>query len=90
MAYLQIKMNKNQQLKKNKLDLEYHKYSQLLNGVFIFATTGFIAFLGSFIWLKERLFIGLIISVFILILSYIFYKKIDDKLKDVCDKITSI
>ena len=47
-------MNKEAQLKKNKLDLEYHKHSQLLNGTFIFATTGFIAFLGSFIWLKER------------------------------------
>ncbi len=83
-------MNKESQIKKNGLDLEYYRYAQLLNGVFIFATTGFIAFLGSFIWLKERLFIGLIVSFLILVSSYILYKKIDKKLKEISKDIEKI
>ncbi len=85
-------MNKEDQLKKNKLDLDHQKYSQLLNGIFIFATTGLIAFIGSFIWLKDKnaLFIGISISSLILIFSYLSYKKIDAELERIKNEIVSI
>lgn len=81
------------QLEKNKLDLEYHKYTQILNAILIFATTGLLGFIGSFIFLVEevgRLFIGLSISIIVLVFSYGLYRKIDKKLQDISKKMDKI
>jgi len=79
-------------IKKNKLDLEYNKHLQILNAVFIFLTTGILGFVGSFIFLeeKDKLFLGISISIFILILGYEFYKKINKKLESILSEISNL
>lgn len=82
----------NKQLKKNKLDLEYHKNTQILNAVFIFLTTGILGFMGSFIFLGERnkLLLGMGISSIIIILGFFIYKKINKKLEYILKEIEKI
>lgn len=81
------------QIKKNKLDLEYHKYIQILNAVLIFLTTGLLGFIGSFIFLleeKNKLFLGVAISVFILIIGYVTYRKTNKKLKEISREMENL
>ncbi len=80
------------QLKKNKLDLEYHKYSQILNSLLIFSTTGLLAFLGSFVFLenKNKLALGLSISAIMLIIAIGTYKKINKKLESIIAEIENL
>ena len=82
----------NQQIKKNKLDLEHNKYTQILNAVFIFLTTGILSFAGSFIFLedKNKLAIGVSISVLLLIVGYAIYKKINSKLNKIIKEIENL
>ena len=77
------------QIEKNKLDLEFSRYSQLLKGVFIFATTGLIGFIGSFVWSEDldKLLIGVFISVIIMVGSFTYYKKINYKLDKISEQI---
>ena len=78
--------------KKNKLDLEYHKYTQVLNAVFIFLTTGILGFIGSFIFLEEKnkLLLGISISVFILIVGIGIYKIVNKKLTEILKEVEKI
>ncbi len=81
------------QIKKNRLDLEYNKHLQILNAVFIFLTTGLLGFLGSFIFLledKNKLLLGTGISVIVIIIGIIIYKKTNKKLEEVLEKIEKI
>jgi len=80
------------QIKKNKLDLEYNKYTQILNAVFIFLTTGILGFIGSFIFIENRdkLFLGIGISVFVLIIGYVIYKRTDNKLRSIIREVEKI
>ena len=60
-------------IKKNQLDLEYHKLTQLFSSVLVISLTGSLGFLGSFTFLledKNKLAIGLSISAVILIIIY--------------------
>lgn len=83
-------MNK-KQLEKNKLDLEYHKYTQLLNGIFIFGTTGLLGFIGSFVWgNKSNLLIGIIISTSIIIVAYFLYKNVNNRLEEISKEIQNL
>lgn len=81
-----------EQIKKNKLDLEYHKYSQMLNAVFILLTTGVLGFLGSLIILndKNKLFLGLGISAFVFIIGLSLLMRINDKLNEILNKTDNL
>jgi len=81
-------MNK-QDIKKNKLDLEYQKNIQLLNAIFIFLTTGLAGFVGSFIFLEDRtkLLVGTSISALILISGYFVYQRVNKRLEDILNQI---
>ena len=74
-------------IEKNKLDLEYHKQTQLLNGVMIFATTGVLSFLGTFVWNRDFLLVGAIITGAILFACIIWYNKINRNLKDISEQM---
>ena len=63
------------QLRKNILDLKYHFESQKINAILIICSVGILAFIGTFIWYRERLFFGISISVTIIVISTILYKK---------------
>jgi len=60
-------------LQKNILDLEYRFELQKINAILIFCTVGILAFVGSFIWYRERLSFGLGILAFVIIVSIFFY-----------------
>lgn len=73
------------QIKKNVLDLRYNFESQKINAIILIGSIGILAFLGTFIWYGERLFLGLGISIFVIaisIVSYIIIKKRMDKILD--------
>ena len=61
----------------------------MLNGIFIFATTGLLGFIGSFIWSNnsDRLLAGTSASVLVVIVAVLFYKKINYKLDKISDQI---
>jgi len=61
-------MNK-RQVRKNILDLEYHRLTQILNSILILTITSALGFLGSYNFLlndKNKFVAGLIISTLIL------------------------
>lgn len=92
MANIQIRIDK-KEIKKNKLDLEYHKNTQILNAVLIFLTTGLLGFIGSFVFLleeKNKLFLGISLSVFILIVGYVIYRKTNKKLEEILEEVERI
>ncbi|MBI2507324.1 hypothetical protein HYV89_00030 [Candidatus Woesearchaeota archaeon] len=80
------------QLKKNKLDLEYQKYLQMINGVLIFATTGLLGFIGSFVLTDspKKLLIGTFASFIVIICSVLFYKRINYHLANISNQILHI
>ena len=73
------------QLRKNRLDLEYHGEAQKANAFLILATTGCLAFFGTFIWLDKTKFfaIGIIITISVLGLAYAFYRKTNQRMKQI-------
>ncbi len=80
------------QLKKNKLDLEYHGEAQKINAFLILLTTGSLAFLGTFVWLKESqlFFSGIGVILVVLILGWVFYNKSSKRMKEILDEIENI
>jgi hypothetical protein len=56
----------------------------------IFATTGVLAFVGTFIWNIERIKTGIIISIIILSVSAFLYYKIDSELEDIVKKLDNL
>ena len=81
------------QIKKNKLDLEYHKLTQILNSILTLMITSALGFLGSYTFLlndKNKLAVGLIISTLILIIIYGVVLKINQKLDLIIDEIEKL
>ena len=81
------------QIKKNILDLEYHKLTQVLNSILILTITSILGFLGSYTFLledKNKLTLGLIISTLILIIIYGTVIKINQKLESIIKNIKEI
>ena len=85
-------MNDKQQLRKNKLDLEYHGESQKANAYLILITTGVLAFIGTFIWITEDPFfyLGFFITVFISLLGFWFYRRSIKRMKYILREIENI
>jgi len=71
------------QLEKNILDLKYHFESQKINALLILLTVGVLAFLGTVIWYRERLFFGIGLSLIIIIISLIVYKRTRKKMEKI-------
>lgn len=79
------------QLKKNRLDLEYHGESQKANAWLLLLTTGVLSFLGTFIWLEGRVFYyGCIIALIAFIIGGLFYFKCSQRMKQILEEIESI
>jgi len=75
---------------KNRLDLAYQRQLYYLNRVIALATIGFISFLGTFIWNKEKLLIGFIILTTLSLISYAWHKQINKKLKEISENIQKL
>ena len=81
-----------QELKKNKLDLEYSSESQKMNSILVLLTTGVLGFVGSFIWLlnKNYFVYGIVLTFSILVVSYIFYKKVCKRMNSILIQIENL
>ena len=75
---------------KNRLDLAYKRQLHYLNAVLLLGTVGILSFIGTFIWKRELLFQGLIISVSILLIIYFWHHKIDNNLKGISNEIKDL
>lgn len=78
------------QFEKNRLDLAYKRQLNYLNIVLLFGTIGILSFMGTFIWKRELLLHGFIVSFSILIIVYFLHKKIDKSLKEISNKISRL
>lgn len=80
------------QLKKNKLDLEYHGEAQKMNAFLILLTTGLIGFIASFIWLvnTKMFYTGVFLTFLILFIGLILYKKTSKRMKEILTEIEKL
>ena len=80
------------QLKKNRLDLEYHGEAQKINAFLILLTTGVLGFLASFIWLANTrvFYIGAIITFLILLTGFLLYLKTAKRMKTILIEIENL
>jgi len=83
-------MNKKIQLKKNTLDLKYSFEVQKINAILIICSVGILAFIGTFIWYKERLFFGIAISLIVISTSIICYRLTKRKMKEILMQIENL
>ena len=77
------------ELRKNKLDLEYHSESQRANIFLSLLSIGLLAFIGNFVFLKDsKLFnFGLFITLSIFLYALITYNKKSKRLKEILQEI---
>ncbi len=80
------------QLRKNRLDLEYHGQAQQANAFLILLTTGVLGFLGTFIWLHETdlLYWGIIITIIFSGIGIYFYVRNHHRMKEILNEIERI
>lgn len=81
-----------QQLRKNRLDLEYHGEAQKANAFLILLTTGILAFLGTFVWLNDSTLFGygLMITAFVAAAGIILYLKSTTRMEEILNEIERI
>ena len=82
-------MNK-KQLQKNVLDLRYQFESQKINAILIICSVGILAFIGTFIWYRERLYFGIAISIIVILVSILFYAKTKRKMSKILEDIENL
>ena len=75
------------ELEKNRLDLAYQRQLHYLNGVIALGTIGILTFLSTFIWNKEKLSIGFLILIILILISYFWHNNIDRNIKEISNKI---
>ena len=80
----------NKQLKKNVLDLKFHFEIQKINALLVMVTVGILAFMGTFIWYKERIYFGIGISVIIILISIFFYMRVKREINKILEEIEKI
>ena len=78
------------QLEKNIYDLKYHFESQKINAVLVTSTVGILAFIGSFIWYRERLVFGIGISLIVIIISFFLYMRTKKSMERILSDINNI
>ena len=81
-------MDKN--IKKNRLDLAYKRQLTLLNATLLFGTTGLLSFISTFLWNRDYLIYGLLLSTVISVVSYVFFIKINKTLRNISDEIEKL
>ena len=77
-------------IEKNIIDLKYHFEGQKINAIFIISTVGILAFIGTFIWYKERLLFGLSISLMVVLISFRIYFKTKKRMQSLLDDMRNL
>ena len=77
------------QLRKNRLDLEFHGETQKVNAYLILLTTGVLGFTGTFIWIKdgEAFYAGIIMTFLVVVVGFLFYWQSSQRMKEILDEI---
>ena len=84
-------MTTKKQLRKNRLDLEYHGEAQKLNAYLILLTTGIFGFLGSVLLMpKDRMFFGIAVTFLIAMVGAIFYYKSSMKMQQILEDVEKL
>ena len=80
------------QLRKNRLDLEYHGQSQKANALLILITTGALGATITFIGFRESnlFYLSMIITLVVFVLGVVFYNKSSNKMERILDEIESL
>ena len=78
------------QLQKNVLDLKYQFESQKINAILIICSVGILAFIGTFIWYRERLYFGIGISIIVILVSIFFYIKTKKRMSEILESIEKL
>jgi len=80
------------EIKRNRLDLEYKKYLQVLNGLFLILTSGAFGIISSIIYLKDsrKIRLGLSVSAIVLMILFILIRNLDERLNEVLEEIENI
>ena len=77
-------------IEKNALDLSYKRNLQLLNAILIIGAGSFITFLAGVFLSPEKIDSYSILLAIIGIITFVFYKRVDNNLKDISNKIRSL
>ena len=77
-------------IEKNKLDLLYQEKIQLLNAYYIAITTGVIGLVGTFVWFPEKIFFGVVMSLFILIFFLYFITILRKEMQEILNKMEKL
>ncbi len=77
-------------LEKNRLDLVYRRNLQLLNIVLISGFGAVFAYVGALILNIEKVLSYTLVMILIIVITYVFYKRIDGNLKEISEKIGSL
>jgi len=80
----------NNKFEKNKLDLAYQRQLCYLNIVLLLGTIGLLSFIGTFIWKRDFLFYGVVISISVTLISIFWHYKIDNNLKNISNEIKNL
>lgn len=78
------------EIEKNVLDLSYQRNLQLLNTSLLIGTGSFISYLAALIIDFSKLMQYTVLLVIIALITLIFYKRIDDKLKKISEEIRNL
>ncbi len=80
------------QLRKNRLDLEYHGETQKANALLILLTTGILGFLGTFVWLNNTLYFlyGIGATLILFSVGFVFYHKKLKRMRQILDEIEKL
>ncbi len=77
-------------IQKNVLDLKYQFESQKINAILIICSVGILAFIGTFIWYRERLYFGIGISIIVILISIFLYVRTKRKMQNILTNIESL
>ena len=79
-----------EELEKNRLDLAYQRYLQIMNVILLVGAGSFVAYLAGLILNPDKFREYSILLAIIGFLTYYLYLKIDKKFKDISDKIKNL
>ena len=80
----------NVDIEKERLVLAYKRQLTYLNASLLLGTTGVLSFIGSMLINKNFAIYGLIDSIIIVLIVYIWHNKIDNNLKDISNKMKNL
>jgi hypothetical protein len=83
-------MSKTYEIEKNRLDLAYKRYLQLLNIILISGLGAVFAYVGALILNPTHFLSYTLVILIIGIITFVFYRRIDASLREISKKIKNL